>query len=113
MKSRYLVGFYGACLEPVCMVMELCSRGSLYHVLQDKTTVLTWDRFFSMAFDIAHGIHTLHTWNPQILHRDVKTLNFLVNKDWQVKVRKYTEDDELRSLILDYRGSIHQIIWQQ
>ena len=80
--------------------MELCSRGSLYHVLkEDKTIALTWyfivfpanlyffrDRFFSFSFDILYGIKTLHSWNPQILHRDIKTLNYLVNKDYVVKV---------------------------
>ena len=69
------------------MVMEICHRGSLYNVLKDdKTLVMTWDRFFSFALDCIYGIKTLHKWDPQILHRDIKTLNFLVNKDLAVKV---------------------------
>jgi hypothetical protein len=36
-SSPYTVHFFGACLHPkLCMVMELCSRGSLCDVLKAK-----------------------------------------------------------------------------
>ena len=35
LRSTFIVHFFGACLEPrICIVMEYCSRGSLYHVLK-------------------------------------------------------------------------------
>jgi serine/threonine protein kinase len=42
-KSAQVVLFYGACLEPkLSMVMELCQKGSLYNVLQDKSLYIDW-----------------------------------------------------------------------
>lgn len=58
--------------------MELCSRGSLYHVMNDPNLEIGWDRVFYFAKDMAEGISTLHNWTPQIMHRDLKSLNLLV-----------------------------------
>jgi serine/threonine protein kinase len=86
-KSPFVVYFYGAVIEPqLWMVMENCSLGSLYKVLNDSSTPIHWNRFFSFAIECASGILALHSHNPPIYHRDVKTLNFLVNKEYHVKV---------------------------
>ncbi|KAI3728130.1 hypothetical protein L6452_16760 [Arctium lappa] len=39
-----------------------------------------------MALDVAKGMNYLHTSNPIIVHRDLKTPNLLVDKNWVVKV---------------------------
>nr|GFA64721.1 serine/threonine-protein kinase EDR1 [Tanacetum cinerariifolium] len=39
-----------------------------------------------MALDVAKGMNYLHTSNPVIVHRDLKTPNLLVDKNWVVKV---------------------------
>jgi len=86
-RSPTVVYFYGAVLEPkLCMVMEYCSRGSLYHVLQNDKYDIGWDRTFRFALETVKGIETLHTWDPPIVHRDLKSLNLLVNEKWEVKV---------------------------
>jgi len=86
--SNQIIKFYGAVLEPkLCMVMEFCSRGSLYHVLNDSFIPVGWDRFFSFSLDIALGLRYLHALpeNP-IVHRDLKSLNVLANHDWRLKI---------------------------
>jgi len=86
-RSPTVVYFYGAVLEPkLCMVMEFCSRGSLYHVLQNDKYDIGWDKTFRFALETVKGIETLHTWDPSIVHRDLKSLNLLVNEKWEVKV---------------------------
>jgi serine/threonine protein kinase len=60
------------------MVMELCIKGSLYHVLSDPNFDLEWDRLFSFSDEMVKGIDCLHSWTPQVLHRDFKSLNLLV-----------------------------------
>jgi len=88
-QSPYLVFFFGACLEPkLCMVMELCSRGSLYHVMSDPDPGLElgWDKVFSFAKQMVLGVDCLHSNEPQVVHRDFKSLNLMVNEQWHVKV---------------------------
>ena len=38
-----------------------------------------------MALDVTRGMNYLHTCRPPILHRDLKSPNLLVDKDWTVK----------------------------
>ncbi|EGG23797.1 ankyrin repeat-containing protein [Cavenderia fasciculata] len=86
-RSKYVVNFYGAVLTPrLCMVMENCGRGSLYHVMNNEKYDIGWDSTFRFAIETARGIECLHKWNPQIVHRDLKSLNLLVNDKWEVKV---------------------------
>ncbi len=42
-----------------------------------------------MALDVARGMHYLHTCRPPIVHRDLKTPNLLVDKDWTIKVADF------------------------
>jgi len=37
----------------------------------------------------AHGLATLHNNKPQILHRDLKSLNLLVTQNWQIKLADF------------------------
>lgn len=42
-----------------------------------------------MALDIARGMNYLHNCSPPIVHRDLKTSNLLVDKNWMVKVADF------------------------
>jgi serine/threonine protein kinase len=85
-----IVQFFGASFKPkLCMVMEYCARGSMYHVLRDETLDINWDRALTLMVQTTEGIHALHTNTPQIMHRDLKSLNLLVTDDWQVKVADF------------------------
>jgi len=85
--SPYIVHFYGATLKnKLCMVMEFCEKGSLYHLLKDPDFYLDWDRTFTMLEETVMGILALHDHQPSILHRDLKTLNVLVTSDYKCKV---------------------------
>jgi hypothetical protein len=89
-RSPYMVTFFGAALEPkLCMVIEFCSRDSLYHVM-NKTNPrpydIGWEKFFRFALQMTRGVECLHNWSPSIVHRDFKSLNLLVNEAWDCKV---------------------------
>ncbi|KAL6078190.1 Ankyrin repeat-containing protein [Balamuthia mandrillaris] len=86
-SSPYILRFYGSCLEPqVCIVVDYCSRGSLYDVLQDETMDITWGRCFKWAHEMVLAIQALHNNDPPIFHRDLKTPNLLLDQDWSIKV---------------------------
>lgn len=68
------------------MVTEYLSRGSLFKALHKNNQSLDTKRRLRMALDVARGMNYLHHRNPAIVHRDLKTSNLLVDKNWNVKV---------------------------
>lgn len=85
--SPNIIKFFGASLSgKLSMVMEFCSRGSLYDVLNKKDYVMTWDSFFSLTREVVMGVQALHGNATAVLHRDLKTLNVLVTDDWHAKL---------------------------
>ncbi|XP_021774294.1 tyrosine-protein kinase receptor UFO-like [Chenopodium quinoa] len=83
--------FMGAVTSPqrLCIVTEFLPRGSLFRLLQRSTAKLDWRRRLHMAIDIVRGMNYLHNCNPPIIHRDLKTSNLLVDKNWMVKVADF------------------------
>ncbi|GMH39148.1 hypothetical protein BSKO_07046 [Bryopsis sp. KO-2023] len=80
--------FMGATVHPpnLCIVTQFLPRGSLFRLLH-KTKNAIDDRLrLRMAMDVAKGMWYLHSFRPPIIHRDLKTPNLLVDKDWTVKV---------------------------
>ncbi|KAI4334977.1 hypothetical protein L6164_013668 [Bauhinia variegata] len=80
--------FMGAVTSPerLCIVTEFLPRGSLFRLLQRNAAKLDWRRRVHMALDIARGVNYLHHCSPPIIHRDLKSSNLLVDKNWTVKV---------------------------
>nr|XP_016482523.1 PREDICTED: mitogen-activated protein kinase kinase kinase 13-like isoform X2 [Nicotiana tabacum] len=72
--------------QHLCIVTEFLPRGSLFRLLQRNASKLEWRRRIQMALDIARGMNYLHHFNPPIVHRDLKSSNLLVDKNWTVKV---------------------------
>ena len=58
-KSPYLVAWYGAALAhgKLCMVMDLCSRGSLHDVMTHvQNFALDWKRVSTLVFMVGHQL---------------------------------------------------------
>jgi len=70
----------------IYIVTEYCKNGSLSDIIHNKAVPLQWDKQLQMAIDSAKGMLYLHERTPRIVHRDLKTSNLLVDKDWNVKV---------------------------
>ena len=56
------------------IVMELCDR-SLAQLLHQTQEDLSQEVLVGLAADIASGLHYLHTRDPAIIHRDIKSPN--------------------------------------
>ncbi|KDP25496.1 hypothetical protein JCGZ_20652 [Jatropha curcas] len=80
--------FMGAVYSPerLAIVTEFLARGSLFKTLHKNNQTLDIRRRLRMALDVARGMNYLHHRNPPIVHRDLKSSNLLVDKNWTVKV---------------------------
>jgi sterile alpha motif and leucine zipper-containing kinase AZK len=68
------------------MVTEYLSGGNLYEVLHEKKTRINPVMLVQMAWQTALGLNYLHLSNPQILHRDLKPMNLLLDSNANVKI---------------------------
>ncbi|QHO13273.1 uncharacterized protein DS421_15g514100 [Arachis hypogaea] len=56
--------------------------GSLYRLIHRPNNQLDERRRLRMALDTARGMNYLHNCTPVIVHRDLKSPNHLVDKNW-------------------------------
>lgn len=91
LNHENVVQFIGAVTEPsnLCIITQYCARGSLADLLLDPSVEMDFARKLKFALDAARGMLYLHTSNPVILHRDLKSDNLLVSADWTAKVADF------------------------
>jgi len=79
-EHENLVQFFGVSFSsPPRVVTEFCGGGTLFELLHINEDVeLCWSQKLKSCSDIAKGMHYLHTFTPQIIHRDLKSLNLLL-----------------------------------
>ncbi|RDY08419.1 Serine/threonine-protein kinase EDR1, partial [Mucuna pruriens] len=88
LRHPNIVLFMGAVTRPpnLSIISEYLPRGSLYRILHRPNCQIDEKRRIKMALDVARGMNCLHTSSPTIVHRDLKSPNLLVDKNWNVKV---------------------------
>lgn len=76
----------GICVEPsnLCIITELMSKGSLYDILSERDIILPFSVKVRMAVDTLQGLQFIHS--AGFIHRDLKSPNLLVDKNWTIKV---------------------------
>jgi len=90
LTSDHLVRLFGVANDPkVCLIMEFCAKGSLHNVLNDSKLRIGWKKVIKWAIQITKAVDTLHSSNPQILHRDLKTPNIMVTASDDLKVADF------------------------
>jgi tRNA A-37 threonylcarbamoyl transferase component Bud32 len=79
-RFDHVLGIFGACIEPNyhALIVEYMSLGSLFDVLKKKEHIRSWEDRWSIALQMTKGVNHLHS--RSILHRDIKSLNFLMDK---------------------------------
>jgi len=92
-----VVAFIGASLEPMAVVTEFADHGSLYDIIRKDPQALNWDRVINILIDCAKGFDYLHSHEPPIIHRDLKTQNILIDKEWRAKLCDFGISRELGS----------------
>eukprot|EP01125_Pyxidicula_operculata_P013198 TRINITY_DN4365_c0_g1_i5.p1 TRINITY_DN4365_c0_g1~~TRINITY_DN4365_c0_g1_i5.p1 ORF type:complete len:543 (-),score=138.68 TRINITY_DN4365_c0_g1_i5:1364-2992(-) len=85
-----VVQFIGACFNSspnFFLVTEYLKRGDLNQILLDQNIKIEYEHVRRFALDTCLGMEYLHKRN--IIHRDLKTHNLLVDEDWTVKVSDF------------------------
>lgn len=88
-RNPHIIQLYGICIsQPYCLVMEFAAKGSLYAVLHSNEQ-MDWPRRLKIAAGIAKGLAYLHNQNPVILHRDIKSMNVLLDESYTAKLTDF------------------------
>ena len=85
-----IVKFLGASLDPpeIFLVTEFMNRGNLTQVLRNDQS-LPFRTKLLIAIDASEGVEYLHSHDPPVVHRDLKSLNLLVSSDFTCKVADF------------------------
>mmetsp|Transcript_95637 Transcript_95637/g.276327 ORF Transcript_95637/g.276327 Transcript_95637/m.276327 type:complete len:292 (-) Transcript_95637:182-1057(-) len=76
----HLVGLIGIMEHPgkIWIVTNLCRGGDVFELLHNSGMTLAWKQKLRIATDVASAMKYLHSQNPPIIHRDLKSLNLLL-----------------------------------
>merc|ERR1719265_598307 len=88
LSHKRLVKFIGACLElpHLCLVTEYMPAGSLHHLLHVRKISLPVSHGLNMCLQIADAVQYLHSQNPLVVHRDLKSLNVVLDLQLNIKI---------------------------
>ncbi|XP_022949553.1 serine/threonine-protein kinase-like protein At3g51990 [Cucurbita moschata] len=98
-----LVGFTNDSKDRLLVVEFMCN-GTLYDVIHSGSRPLYWGRRIRLALQTAKAIETLHASNPPVIHRDIKSANVLIDRNYNARlgdfglaIQGYADDYRLRS----------------
>ena len=76
----------------VCIVFELCEKGSLERLLFNEPTrsTLSWSKHkLPIAIGVARAVSHLHAQRPPVVHRDLKPENILIDDGFNAKLADF------------------------
>lgn len=94
-RHKNLVGLIGYCAEGAqrLLVYEFVNNGNLEQWLHGDVgpiSPLSWDIRIRIAIGTAKGLAYLHEGlEPKVVHRDVKSSNILLDRNWNAKVSDF------------------------
>ncbi|ETI44719.1 TKL protein kinase [Phytophthora nicotianae P1569] len=101
-KIVHFIGLAWTNLLDLSLVVEYMPRGDLTTLIRQKRLEKDGRRTFSwvgedsqprskieIALDMAEGLVYLHSFDPTIIHRDIKSRNVLLNHEWEAKLSDF------------------------
>ena len=91
LRHENIIEFIGSTTarDEFMIIMEFCSNGSLRNILRDETRPLSSAQVVRWCVETARGLQYLHSREPPVCHRDLKSVNLLINEDMQLKVSDF------------------------
>lgn len=108
LRHPNIVDVIGVCVYPpsVCMVMELCRKGSVFQMIHKQGCQLPKHILMKLCIETANAVAFLHEHEPTIIHLDIKPSNLLLDQNFTVKLA----DLELARRYL--ASTVQGFLWQ-
>lgn len=85
-----IVSLLGFTTKPnVTIIQQYISGGNLHELLREKEQPIPLAQRLGIALDTAVGMRYLHSREPPLIHRDLKSPNLLLTKDFRVKITDF------------------------
>ncbi|CAH0519116.1 unnamed protein product [Peronospora belbahrii] len=100
LSHRCILTLIGACwddeLTDIQIVMEYMDSGDLLSVLRENSpSVLTWENSkATYCVQVCEAVYYLHSLQPALIHRDIKSRNILVDSKKGAKLSDFGESRE-------------------
>eukprot|EP00297_Palpitomonas_bilix_P008438 CAMPEP_0113876760 /NCGR_PEP_ID=MMETSP0780_2-20120614/5668_1 /TAXON_ID=652834 /ORGANISM="Palpitomonas bilix" /LENGTH=444 /DNA_ID=CAMNT_0000862879 /DNA_START=47 /DNA_END=1381 /DNA_ORIENTATION=+ /assembly_acc=CAM_ASM_000599 len=116
LRHPRILRMFGACFVPKqrMIISELMPKGDLSSLLRSSSARdLPWSIKLQIAFDIAAGLSYLH--GKHILHRDLKSLNILLDDRLRAKVSDFgltkIKTCSMASTTIHKGGAVGTVLW--
>ncbi|XP_057547861.1 probably inactive leucine-rich repeat receptor-like protein kinase At5g06940 [Amaranthus tricolor] len=94
-RHKNIVKILGFCCteDSILLIYEYLSKGSLGDTLGRPNFQMQWNFRLKIAIGVAQGLAYLHNdYSPNLLHRDVKSCNILLDGDFEPKITDFALD---------------------
>lgn len=92
LRHENLVRLIGYCSESdnKLLVYEYMAKGSLEnHLFRKGVQLMTWPTRMRIALDVAKGLSFLHSLDANVIYRDLKASNVLLDSDFNAKLSDF------------------------
>ncbi|KAK9671526.1 hypothetical protein RND81_12G036400 [Saponaria officinalis] len=94
-RHKNIVKILGFCRtdDSIILIYEYLSKGSLGDVIGRPSFQMQWNVRLKIAIGVAQGLAYLHDdYSPNLLHRDLKSNNILLDADFEPKLTDFALD---------------------
>ena len=76
----------GACTDPLSLIIEYSSKGSLTDIISKNPSKLNFTRIKSISLQILQGLNYLHSRDPPVIHQNLCSNNIIICENWVAKI---------------------------